>query len=119
MKWKKCPTCGHQLEQVRLGVHLTPMQALVFDVISESADGIDTDLLLDRLLNINDNFRRKTMYVYVSNINSLLEGTGYRIGKYHTTSRNKGSGVLGTWVYYLVKPHGAGCGPLQRSAYSR
>ena len=118
MKWKKCPTCGHQLEQVRIGIHFTPMQALVFDVVSESSDGIDTDALMDRMLNVNDNFRRKTMYVYVSNINSLLEGTGYKIGKYHTTSRNKGSGALGTWVYYLAKPRDVGSGRSPRLASS-
>ena len=118
MKWKKCPTCGHQLEQVRIGIHFTPMQALVFDVVSESSDGIDTDALMDRMLNVNDNFRRNTMYVYVSNINSLLEGTGYRIDKYHTTSRNKGSGALGTWVYYLAKPRDVGSGRLRQLASS-
>ena len=118
MKWKKCPTCGHQLKQVRLGIHFTPMQALVFDVINESPDGIDTSLLFERMLNVNSHFIRKTMYVYVSSINSLLAGTGYRIDKFHTTSRNKGSGVLGTWVYYLAKPRDVGSGRLRQLASS-
>jgi len=106
---RKCPECGQPLPEIRLGIRLTPKQALVFDFIASNPDGIDSCLVLERFRAVEPKAYRKTIHVYVSHLNDLLDGTGYRIRKY----RNEGELF---WVYYLEKPRAVGSGRLRRSA---
>jgi hypothetical protein len=101
MTRRKCKECGQPLPEVRLGIRLTPLQALVFDAIEGSTDGIDSCLVLERFRAVRPDTSRKSIHVYVCHLNELLEGTGYRINKY----RNEGELY---WVYYLEKPRAVG-----------
>ncbi len=105
---RKCPLCGKPRSEKRLDIQVTPLQALVFDIIEGNPDGIDSCLVLERFRHIKPDTHRKTIHVYVSQLNDLFAGTGYRINKY----RNDGELY---WVYYLEKPPAVGSGPSRQS----
>jgi hypothetical protein len=87
------------------------MQALVFDAINSWGYGLATIDVLARVRAVKSGTTIKTIHVYVSQINDLLDGTGYRINKYQMEGRT-------AWVYYLENPRAVGSGPLRRSVLS-
>jgi hypothetical protein len=112
VKRKKCPGCGRDMPEFRHGCRFTPMEALVFDIVSSCPDGIESTDLLDRVRAVSNTLTKKTLTVYVHYINSNLEDTGYRIKRYSLPGnqscgcgRKKGSSCC----YYLAKPekHGS------------
>jgi hypothetical protein len=112
MSRRKCSECGQPLPEIRLGLRLTPLQALVFDSIASNLDGINSCLVLERFRAVKPDASRKTIHVYVSHLNELLHVTGYRINKY----RNEGELY---WSYYLEKPRAAGFGRSRQLVSSR
>jgi hypothetical protein len=102
MKRRKCPTCGGNIPEERFGIHFQPMQAFILDIISGAPSGIESDDLFIRISAVKDTFKRKTMKVHISNINDLLEGTGYSIGRYLLAGGGK------KCVYYLAHRRGFG-----------
>jgi len=109
---RKCKECGQPLPEIRLGLRLTPLQALVFDTIASGASGLDSCLVLERFRAVKPDASRKTIHVYVCQLNELLDGTGYRVNRYF----NDGERYC---VYYLERPRAAGFGRSRQSASSR
>jgi hypothetical protein len=86
---KICECCGQEIRKVkRLGVFLTPIKSLIFDIVKSSGKyGIWRDSLFDRTQHLRRNgAKHHTVRSHVAQINDLIEDTGYIIvatrGKY-------------------------------------
>lgn len=88
-----CNYCGQALPEVRLGVRLTELKARIFDLVQRGGrDGI-TSADLRAILSDESEMAPRTLISHVSQVNDLIEGSGYAI---------RGSGGTGS-VYRLVQ----------------
>lgn len=76
-----CATCGQRLPDIRAGVKLTPLKALIFDIVKNAGDdGIEWDDLFRMIWKDHPNpLQRKCLKAHIWQINDLLEDSGLRI----------------------------------------
>jgi hypothetical protein len=79
MKERCCHYCGQTLPEMRLGVRLTALKARIFDLVQRGGiGGIDREDLFDIVFGDSD-VARSNLKSHISQINELIEDSGYRI----------------------------------------
>jgi hypothetical protein len=93
-----CPNCGQPLPSQRMGVHMYPQTARVFDEIKAAGrDGIDGAVLWQRAYIGARRPKYSSFKKHIDMARSSLAGTGYEI-RCTRTGRRAGKGI-----YRLVK----------------
>jgi hypothetical protein len=75
-----CPRCHQSVDDIRLGVRLTPLKASLFDRIKAAGDiGISTTQIIQEVYRDRSLIKDTTIKSHVNQINDLLAGTEWRI----------------------------------------
>ena len=72
----ECPTCHQPLPEVRFGVRLTRLKAMIFDVIKSRSSYSVTQQELQGIFELSS---LATVRSHIFQINEMLEHTGWRI----------------------------------------
>jgi hypothetical protein len=75
-----CPRCHQSVDDIRLGVRLTPLKASLFDRIKAAGDiGISTTEIIQAVYRDRSPIKETAIKSHVNQINDLLAGTEWRI----------------------------------------
>jgi hypothetical protein len=75
-----CPRCHQSVDDIRLGVRLTPLKAALFDRIKAAGDiGISTTEIIQEVYRDRSPIKETAIKSHVNQINDLLAGTEWRI----------------------------------------
>jgi hypothetical protein len=79
----RCPQCGQRM-LTRVGMQLSPRQADIFDLITNSGDrGLEQEVLADVLSPGKPRYgAMRLVAVHVNNINPILEETNFAVRKH-------------------------------------
>lgn len=77
---RTCQKCGQSLPDVRLGSKLTPLKAMIFDIIKHAGNnGIEWGDLFEMVWKDQPTHRRKALKAHIWQINDLIEDSGWKI----------------------------------------
>jgi hypothetical protein len=75
-----CPYCHRPINEVRLGVRLTPLKAAILDRIKASGDiGITTSEIIGEVYRDRSPINCSTIKAHTGQINDLILETGWKI----------------------------------------
>jgi len=75
-----CPRCHQSVDEIRLGVRLTPLKAALFDRIKAAGDiSISTTEIIQEVYRDRSPIKDTAVKSHVNQINDLLAGTEWRI----------------------------------------
>jgi hypothetical protein len=75
-----CPHCHQSVDNLRLGVRLTPLKTAIVDRIKAAGDiGVTTTEIVNDLYRNRSFVKSTTIKAHVSQINDLLAGTIWHI----------------------------------------
>jgi hypothetical protein len=79
-----CPRCHQSVDEIRLGVRLTPLKAALFDRIKAAGDiGISTTEVVNDVYRDRSPVKPTAIKSHVGQINDLLASTDWRIRSDH------------------------------------